>query len=131
MGNPNASPSSKNLKKSALDRQSVHHHLLWRLHMMHHADLDYDLTTGLRFHPLEIVLSMALKLTVIAALGPPVASVLAFEVILNGMAMFNHANIKIPQSVFAETGLCPNCARQGQTLPDSANFYYDDLQRFD
>jgi len=73
--------------------------VLWRLHMMHHADLDYDLTTGLRFHPVEIVLSMILKITIIVALGPPVASVLAFEVILNGMAMFNHGNIKIPSSV--------------------------------
>jgi sterol desaturase/sphingolipid hydroxylase (fatty acid hydroxylase superfamily) len=73
--------------------------VLWRLHMMHHADLDYDLTTGLRFHPVEIVLSMVLKLTIIVALGPPVTAVLAFEVILNGMAMFNHGNIKIPSSL--------------------------------
>jgi sterol desaturase/sphingolipid hydroxylase (fatty acid hydroxylase superfamily) len=73
--------------------------LLWRLHMMHHTDLDYDLTTGLRFHPIEIVMSMTLKLTVIVALGPPVFSVLAFEIILNGMALFNHANIKTPQFV--------------------------------
>ena len=73
--------------------------ILWRLHMVHHADLDYDLTTGLRFHPLEIVLSMTLKITIIVALGPPVASVLAFEIILNAMAMFNHGNIKLPSSV--------------------------------
>jgi sterol desaturase/sphingolipid hydroxylase (fatty acid hydroxylase superfamily) len=73
--------------------------LLWRLHMMHHADLDYDLTTGLRFHPVEIVLSMVLKLTIIVALGPPAAAVLAFEIILNGMALFNHGNIKIPPLV--------------------------------
>jgi sterol desaturase/sphingolipid hydroxylase (fatty acid hydroxylase superfamily) len=73
--------------------------ILWRLHMVHHADLDYDLTTGLRFHPVEIVLSMILKITIIAALGPPVVSVLAFEIILNGMAMFNHGNIKLPPSV--------------------------------
>ena len=66
---------------------------------MHHADLDYDLTTGLRFHPIEVMLSMVLKLTVIVALGPPVVAVLIFEVILNGMAMFNHGNIKIPSSV--------------------------------
>lgn len=70
----------------------------WRLHMVHHADLDYDLTTGLRFHPVEIVLSMILKITIIVALGPPVASVLAFEIILNGMAMFNHGNINLPPS---------------------------------
>jgi len=70
--------------------------LLWRLHMMHHADLDYDLTTGLRFHPLEIILSMIVKLTVIVALGPPAAAVLVFEVLLNGMSTFNHGNIAIP-----------------------------------
>lgn len=73
--------------------------ILWRLHMVHHADLDYDLTTGLRFHPLEIVLSTVLKITIIVALGPPVASVIAFEILLNGMAMFNHGNIKLPPSV--------------------------------
>jgi sterol desaturase/sphingolipid hydroxylase (fatty acid hydroxylase superfamily) len=73
--------------------------ILWRLHRVHHADLDYDLTTGLRFHPVEIVLSTVLKITIIVALGPPVAAVLAFEVLLNGMAMFNHGNIKLAPSV--------------------------------
>jgi len=73
--------------------------ILWRLHMMHHADLDYDLTTGLRFHPLEIILSMAVKLSVVAALGPPAAAVLMFEVLLNGVAMFNHGNIYIPRKI--------------------------------
>jgi sterol desaturase/sphingolipid hydroxylase (fatty acid hydroxylase superfamily) len=73
--------------------------LLWRLHMVHHADLDYDLTTGLRFHPIEIVLSMILKLTVIVALGPPVMAVLVFEIVLNGMAMFNHSNIRLSPSL--------------------------------
>lgn len=70
--------------------------LLWRLHMVHHADLDIDLTTGLRFHPIEVVLSMVLKIAVIVALGPPVIVVLAFEIFLNGMSIFNHGNIKIP-----------------------------------
>lgn len=70
--------------------------LLWRLHRVHHADLDCDLTTGSRFHPIEIVLSMLLKCSAIAALGPPVAAVVAFEVMLNGMALFNHANIRLP-----------------------------------
>jgi len=70
--------------------------LFWRLHMMHHADLDFDLTTGLRFHPIEIMLSMGIKISAICVFGPPVLSVLVFEVILNGMAMFNHGNIKIP-----------------------------------
>lgn len=71
--------------------------LLWRLHMVHHADLDYDLTTGLRFHPIEILLSMCLKITAVFALGPPVAAVLTFEIILNGMSMFNHGNIELPR----------------------------------
>ena len=69
---------------------------LWRLHRMHHADLEFDVSTGLRFHPLEIVLSMALKLTVVAALGPPALAVLLFEVLLNATSMFNHANVRIP-----------------------------------
>ena len=72
---------------------------LWRLHMMHHADLDYDLTTGLRFHPLEMILSMGIKLSVVAALGPPAAAVLIFEIMLNGLAMFNHGNIKLPLTI--------------------------------
>jgi sterol desaturase/sphingolipid hydroxylase (fatty acid hydroxylase superfamily) len=72
---------------------------LWRLHMVHHADLDFDLTTGNRFHPVEIMLSMLIKVAAIAALGPPVLAVLAFEVILNAAAMFNHANVKMPLAV--------------------------------
>ncbi len=70
---------------------------LWRLHRMHHADLDFDATTGLRFHPVEILISMGIKLVVVAALGPPAIAVLLFEVILNGTAMFNHANIDLPR----------------------------------
>ena len=69
---------------------------LWRLHRMHHADLEFDVTTGLRFHPVEILLSMGLKLAAVAALGPPAIAVLIFEVLLNGTAMFNHSNIRIP-----------------------------------
>lgn len=70
--------------------------VLWRLHRMHHADLAFDVTTGLRFHPVEIILSMCFKLAVIAALGPPVAAVLVFEVVLNATSMFNHGNVRIP-----------------------------------
>ncbi len=70
--------------------------LLWRLHMMHHADLDIDVTTGARFHPLEILLSMVVKLCFIAVLGASPAAVVAFEVILNAMAMFNHSNFALP-----------------------------------
>lgn len=70
---------------------------LWRLHRMHHADLGFDVTTGLRFHPVEILLSMGIKFGVVAALGPPAVAVLVFEVILNGTAMFNHSNIRLPE----------------------------------
>lgn len=82
--------------------QHVLHHAvpaLWRLHMVHHADLDYDVTTGLRFHPLEIVVSMGIKLSVVAALGPPPPAVLIFEVALNATSMFNHSNIHIPTAL--------------------------------
>jgi sterol desaturase/sphingolipid hydroxylase (fatty acid hydroxylase superfamily) len=72
---------------------------LWRLHRMHHADLDFDAITGLWFHPVEILISMAIKLAIVAALGPPAIAVLLFEVILNATALFNHANINLPTSV--------------------------------
>jgi len=68
---------------------------LWRLHRMHHADLAFDVTTGLRFHPIEILLSMLLKLAVIAAFGIPAVAVLIFEVLLNATSMFNHGNVRI------------------------------------
>ena len=70
--------------------------VLWRLHRMHHADLDFDATTGFRFHPVEIMISMGIKLGVVALLGPPAVAVLLFEVILNASSLFNHANIGIP-----------------------------------
>ena len=73
--------------------------LLWRLHRVHHADLDIDLTTGSRFHTIEIVLSMLIKWLVIAALGPALLAVLIFEILLNGMALFNHANVRLPRVV--------------------------------
>ncbi len=69
---------------------------LWRLHRVHHADLDYDLTTGARFHPIEIILSMLIKIITIMVLGPPVVVIILFEVILNGMALFNHGNVSLP-----------------------------------
>lgn len=72
---------------------------LWRLHRMHHADLDFDVTTGLRFHPVEILISMGIKLAAVAALGPPAAAVLLFEVLLNATALFNHANINLPRQI--------------------------------
>jgi sterol desaturase/sphingolipid hydroxylase (fatty acid hydroxylase superfamily) len=73
--------------------------LLWRLHRVHHADTEFDVTTALRFHPLEILVSMAIKLAAIAALGPPALAVLVFEIVLNGAAMFNHANVTLPPRV--------------------------------
>jgi sterol desaturase/sphingolipid hydroxylase (fatty acid hydroxylase superfamily) len=69
---------------------------LWRLHRMHHADLEFDVTTGVRFHPVEIVLSMLIKLGAVAALGAPAAGVLLFEVLLNATSMFNHGNVRLP-----------------------------------
>jgi sterol desaturase/sphingolipid hydroxylase (fatty acid hydroxylase superfamily) len=72
---------------------------LWRLHRMHHADLEFDVSTGLRFHPVEILLSMGIKLAVVAALGPPALAVLVFEVLLNATSMFNHSNIRIPAPI--------------------------------
>ena len=69
---------------------------LMRLHAVHHADADFDLTTGIRFHPLEIVISMLIKMTAIAGLGIPAFAVLVFEVLLNTSAMFNHANASLP-----------------------------------
>jgi len=70
--------------------------LLWRIHRMHHADPGFDVTTGLRFHPIEIVVSMFWKAGVVIALGAPVLAVLAFEIVLNGASMFNHSNIRLP-----------------------------------
>jgi len=70
--------------------------ILWRLHRVHHADLDYDVTTGARFHPIEIIISMLIKFAVIVVLGPPVVAVIIFEITLNTMAMFNHGNIGLP-----------------------------------
>jgi sterol desaturase/sphingolipid hydroxylase (fatty acid hydroxylase superfamily) len=69
---------------------------LWRVHRMHHADLDFDVTTGARFHPIEIILSMLIKFGVIAATGASAAGVLVFEVLLNATSMFNHGNVRLP-----------------------------------
>jgi sterol desaturase/sphingolipid hydroxylase (fatty acid hydroxylase superfamily) len=68
---------------------------LWRLHRMHHADFEFDVTTGARFHPLEIALSMVIKIGVVAALGAPAVAVLIFEVLLNATSMFNHGNVRV------------------------------------
>ena len=73
--------------------------VLWRLHRLHHADLDYDVTTGARFHPIEIILSMLIKFATILLLGPSVVAVIIFEVMLNATAMFNHGNISLPKTL--------------------------------
>ena len=72
---------------------------LWRLHRVHHADIDFDVTTGARFHPIEIFISMFIKFATIVVLGPSIVAVIIFEVLLNGMAMFNHGNVGLPKSL--------------------------------
>lgn len=73
--------------------------LLWRLHKVHHSDQKFDVTTGIRFHPLEILLSIAIKFSVVFIFGLTAESIIAFEVILNGLALFNHSNFKIPVNI--------------------------------
>ena len=73
--------------------------LLWRLHMVHHADLDFDVTTGVRFHTLEILLSLGIKLATVVLLGAPAVAVLIFEVLLNATSMFNHGNVRLPTGI--------------------------------
>jgi len=73
--------------------------VLWRLHKIHHADRDLDASSGLRFHPVEIVISMIYKMAVVVALGAPVVAVIAFEILLNACAIFNHANVRLPRWV--------------------------------
>lgn len=73
--------------------------LLWRLHRVHHADLDIDVSTGVRFHPLEILLSLLIKVAAIALVGVPAVAVVIFEVLLNGTSMFNHGNVRIHPAI--------------------------------
>jgi len=75
--------------------------LLWRLHKVHHADPDLDVSTGARFHPVEIILSMLIKFALVTALGMPVVAVILFEVILNTTSMFNHSNVRLPEKLDA------------------------------
>ncbi len=72
---------------------------LWRIHRMHHADQDFDVTTGSRFHPIEIVLSMLIKFSAVLFLGIPIVAIILFEIILNLTAMFNHSNVSLPSSL--------------------------------
>src|SRR2546421_8788914 len=95
-------PASVILLDLAIYLQHVLFHAvpaLWRLHRMHHADLEFDVTTGVRFHPVEIVLSMMIKLGVVLALGAPALGVLIFEVLLNATSMFNHGNVRLAQPI--------------------------------
>lgn len=95
--------------------------VLWRLHRMHHADPDFDVTTALRFHPIEILLSMLVKMAVVLALGVPPEAVLLFEVILNGMAIFNHANVRLPRGL--DAGL-----RLAVVTPDMHRVHHSDIR---
>lgn len=72
---------------------------LWRLHLVHHTDLDFDVTTGLRFHPVEAVISLITRLSAVSVIGPDPAAVALFEIVVNGMAMFNHGNVRMPAGV--------------------------------
>jgi sterol desaturase/sphingolipid hydroxylase (fatty acid hydroxylase superfamily) len=96
--------------------------LLWRLHRVHHADTAFDVTTALRFHPVEIALSMAIKLTVIALIGASPSAVLLFEIVLNGAAMFNHGNVTLP--AWLERPL-----RQVIVTPDMHRIHHSTLMR--
>ncbi len=73
--------------------------VFWRIHRMHHADMDFDVTTGIRFHPFEILLSMLIKFSGVVVIGPPVLAVIVFEVLLNATSMFNHGNVRLPLSI--------------------------------
>ena len=101
---------------------------LWRLHMVHHADLDYDVTTGARFHPIEILLSVAIKMAVVFVLGAPPLAVIVFEILLNATAMFNHSNVKIPTGLDSLLRLfivTPDMHRvHHSAIPDETNSNY-------
>ncbi len=94
---------------------------LWRLHQVHHADRDMDVTTAIRFHPLEIALSMLLKIGLIYLLGPTAFAVILFEIILNGSALFNHANIRLPAQLDAAVRLV-------LVTPDMHRVHHSDIR---
>jgi len=96
--------------------------LLWRLHAVHHADLDFDATTGVRFHPVEIVLSLLIKLAAVAVLGAPALAVLIFEVLLNATSVFNHANVRLP-------GWLDRLARLFLVTPDMHRVHHSVIPR--
>jgi sterol desaturase/sphingolipid hydroxylase (fatty acid hydroxylase superfamily) len=92
---------------------------LWRLHMMHHADMDFDLTTGTRFHPIEIIISMVIKISAITVPGAPAPAVIIFEVLLNGTAMFNHGDFRIALGVDRLLRLCDEVGNEEVELYES------------
>jgi sterol desaturase/sphingolipid hydroxylase (fatty acid hydroxylase superfamily) len=96
--------------------------LLWRLHRMHHADLEFDVTTGLRFHPAEILLSMAIKAGVVVVVGAPALGVLIFEVLLNATSMFNHGNVRLP-------GALDSVLRWAVVTPDMHRVHHSIVRR--
>ncbi|MEK9754263.1 MAG: sterol desaturase family protein [Rhodospirillaceae bacterium] len=96
--------------------------VLWRLHRMHHADTAIDVTTGARFHPIEIVLSIVIKMAVVALLGAPAPAVVVFEVLINATAMFNHANLSLPESV-------DRLLRLVMVTPDMHRVHHSTLRR--
>lgn len=94
--------------------------ILWRFHKIHHADLDFDVTTGLRFHPIEILLSMVGKATIVVLLGAPAVAVLMFELILNATSMFNHGNVRLPANL-------EPVLRLGIVTPDMHRIHHSSL----
>ena len=94
---------------------------LWRLHRVHHVDRDIDVTTGIRFHPIEVILSMFYKCGVILLLGPLPIAVIIYEIVLNGFALFNHANVKLTEKV-------DNVLRKVIVTPDFHRIHHSEIQ---
>jgi sterol desaturase/sphingolipid hydroxylase (fatty acid hydroxylase superfamily) len=94
--------------------------LLWRLHMVHHADLDFDATTGVRFHTVEIVLSMGVKMGAVVLLGAPAVGVIAFEVLLNATSLFSHGNVRL-------SGWLDRVLRWFMVTPEMHRVHHSDL----
>ena len=120
-----AVPASVVLLDLAIYAQHVAFHavpILWRLHRMHHADTEFDATTGVRFHPIEIVLSMVVKFAVVVALGAPALAVLVFEVLLNATSIFNHSNVRLP-------GRADRILRWLVVTPDAHRVHHSVLRR--
>ncbi len=95
--------------------------ILWRLHRVHHADRDIDVTTAIRFHPVEIALSMLLKIGIVYLLGPAAIAVILFEILLNGTAMFNHANMRLPLAL-------DRMVRMVLVTPDMHRVHHSDIR---